>query len=206
MNTDLLNKIFAICIEEYHRHEDVNMKCPENNDPDNIEKILYKKCWIDTVQWHLEDIIRDVNIEPTEALNIKRKIDVSNQHRTDLVEQIDEYIYHKFATTDVKNDARINTETPAWAIDRLAILNLKIYHMKQETTRTNCSDSHLQKCTDKLNILLQQKIDLSKAIDMLLNDLLNGDCIAKTYKQMKMYNDPELNPILRKNIHNNCEN
>jgi hypothetical protein len=161
-----------------------------------IENCLYLKNWIDTVQWHLEDIIRDPDIRPEEALLLKRRIDASNQERTDLVELIDSYFLDKYKDVTVLPDAGINTESPAWAIDRLSILALKIYHMKQETERPNSNAEHLEQCKTKLRILLEQQTDLSSAIDQLIDDIAAGRKYMKVYRQMKMYNDPSLNPIL----------
>jgi hypothetical protein len=165
----------------------------------SIENRLYLKCWIDTVQWHLEDIIRDPHIDPVEALNLKRRIDRSNQDRTDLVEQIDSYF--RMIYNDVKPlaDATINTESPAWAVDRLSILALKIYHMKEQVDRSDASDEHIDKCQKKLNVLLEQQVDLGTAIDQLLDDIKAGRKYMKVYRQMKMYNDPSTNPILYAN-------
>jgi hypothetical protein len=161
-----------------------------------IEFSLFTKNWIDAVQWHLEDIIRDPNINPVDALALKRRIDSSNQDRTDLVEMIDSYFLEKYKDAKPLADATINTESPAWAVDRLSILALKIYHMQQEVVRTDVSKDHLEKCQTKLNILLEQKKDLSSAIDQLLSDIESGKKYMKVYKQMKMYNDPALNPVL----------
>ncbi len=154
------------------------------------------KNWIDTVQWHYEDIIRDPNINPEDALLLKRKIDKSNQDRTDLVELIDSYFLDKYKDVAVAADATINTESPAWAVDRLSILALKIYHMEQEAKRTDTTEEHRLQCQRKLDILLEQKQDLSAAIDQLLSDISHGKKYMKVYKQMKMYNDPALNPVL----------
>ena len=162
----------------------------------SIEYYLYLKNWIDTVQWHFEDIIRDPHIDPAEALLLKRRIDKSNQDRTDLVELIDSYFLDKFKAVTVLPDALINTESPAWAIDRLSILALKIYHMQQEVNRTDTNPEHHQQCEKKLNILLEQQKDLSTAIGQLLDDIAAGRKYMKVYKQMKMYNDPALNPVL----------
>ncbi|MGC1515790.1 MAG: DUF4254 domain-containing protein, partial [Maribacter sp.] len=159
--------------------------------------LLYRKNWIDTVQWHYEDIIRDPTIRPDDALVLKRKIDASNQDRTDLVEFIDSYFLNKYRTVETKANATLNTESPAWAIDRLSILALKIYHMTLETDRSDASNEHTRKCKEKLAVLLEQKKDLSMAIDQLLVDIESGNKYMKVYKQMKMYNDEELNPILR---------
>jgi hypothetical protein len=176
---------------------DANPKNPYSEG--TIENLLFKKNWIDAVQWHLEDIIRDPEIQPEEALKIKRRIDKSNQDRTDLVESIDDYFLDKYKDVKVAPDATINTESPAWAIDRLSILALKIYHMQQEVKRADASPEHLEKCNLKLSVLLQQREDLSSAIDQLIADIEAGRKYMKTYKQMKMYNDPALNPILYKN-------
>lgn len=161
-----------------------------------MEHLLYAKNWIDTVQWHLEDIIRDENINPEEALKIKRRIDASNQKRTDLVEYIDAWFFSKYKDIVPKEDAKINTETPAWAVDRFSILALKVYHMALEANRETASEEHRQKCQQKLDVLLEQKQDLSSSIDYLMSDIENGVVKMKLYKQMKMYNDESLNPVL----------
>lgn len=199
MTSELFNRIFVESIKTYHVTDDVQQICPNLYPSQSLEQLLFKKNWIDTVQWHLEDLIRATDIDPVQALDIKRTIDASNQVRTDTVEEIDDYFFEKYATASPLPDARINTETPAWAIDRLSILNLKIYHMNEEAHRKNASEAHLKKCKYKLNVLLQQKVDLSLAIDQLIEDVSTGKIIIKTYKQMKMYNDPELNPVLRSN-------
>ena len=190
--------IFTRSIEDYHITDDVDAAKPNHYENNSLEQILYHKNWIDTVQWHLEDIIRDENIDPVKALEIKRRIDASNQKRTDLVEFIDSWFLNKYKNTTPKPNAKINTETPAWAVDRLSILALKVYHMDLEANRASASDEHREKCQMKLNTLLEQKKDLSSAIDQLLNDIENGLVKIKTYKQMKMYNDETLNPILYK--------
>jgi len=168
-----------------------------NKNTNLIEHLLYRKCWIDTVQWAYEDIIRDPEIDPKEALKLKRMIDLSNQDRTDTVEFIDSYFLKRYKDVKAKTNAKINSESPAWAIDRLSILALKIYHMELETIRDDASDSHKRQCLKKLNILLEQRGDLSAAIDNLLDDISKGNKLMKVYKQMKMYNDDELNPVLR---------
>lgn len=180
----------------YHKHDDVNAHV-ENPYPEcTIENLLFTKNWIDAVQWHLEDIIRNPDIDPVEALAIKRRIDRSNQDRTDLVELIDSYFLDLYKAVIPLPDATINTESPAWAIDRLSILALKIYHMQQEVERNDASEEHIEKCRAKLAVLLQQREDLSTAIDQLIADIAAGHKYMKVYKQMKMYNDPALNPIL----------
>ena len=194
--TKQCNQIFNQAIEDYHITDDIDTNIKNPYDRDSIENRLYLKCWIDTVQWHFEDIIRNQHIDPMEALKLKRRIDRSNQDRTDLVEQIDSYFRQKYSEVNVLPDARINTESPAWAIDRLSILALKIYHMKEQTTRTDASEEHLNKCKDKLNVLLEQQKDLSTAIDQLLEDIEAGRKYMKVYRQMKMYNDPSTNPVL----------
>ena len=199
MFTTKANAIFKEVIEKYHLINTVDQ--PFNNIYDEksqlLEHLLYRKCWIDTVQWHYEDIIRDPNIDPIAALTLKRQIDASNQDRTDMVEYIDSYFLEEYNTVEVKEGATINTESPAWGVDRLSILALKVYHMNEEATRTDASDSHRMTCKKKVDVLLEQRVDLSTAIDTLLNDIENGDKYMKVYKQMKMYNDDELNPVLR---------
>ena len=192
-------QVFNQSIQDYHVTDNVDAN--ENNpfEKSSLEHLLYSKNWIDTVQWHLEDIIRDENINPEEALKLKRRIDKSNQQRTDLVEFIDSWFLQKYANITPKPDAKINTETPAWAVDRLSILALKIYHMQQEAERKSASEEHRKKCVDKLNVLLEQHQDLSTAINQLIADIENGNVKMKVYKQMKMYNDESLNPILYQN-------
>ena len=194
--TELCNSIFIKAIQDYHQFDNVDSLIHNPYKEKTIEFYLYQKIWIDTVQWHLEDIIRDPKIDPIKALKIKRRIDQSNQERTDLVELIDNFFLDLYKNIRINPDATINTESPAWAVDRLSILALKIYHMRRETERTNSSEKQLEKCRNKLEVLLQQKKDLSLAIEQLLNDIKKGNKYMKTYKQMKMYNDPNLNPIL----------
>ena len=194
--TELSNTIFKQVIEKYHQTDHVDTPIENPYPLRSIEYYLYLKNWIDTVQWHLEDIIRDPNINPVEALRIKRRIDKSNQDRTDLVELIDSYFLDKYKDVEVLKDAVINTESPAWAIDRLSILALKIYHMQEQVHRSDSSPEHHEACQKKLNVLLEQQVDLSTAIDQLLADIEAGRKYMKVYKQMKMYNDPSLNPVL----------
>lgn len=189
--------VFERSIEKYHVKDTVDQEFTNPYPKDDIAHLLYRKNWIDTVQWHYEDIIRDPNIQPEAALVLKRKIDASNQDRTDLVEYIDSYFLQKYDAVTKKEGATINTESPAWAIDRLSILALKIYHMKEEANRKDASENHRETCQQKLVVLLEQKKDLSMAIDQLLADIEAGNKYMKVYKQMKMYNDEELNPILR---------
>ena len=198
MFTSKANKIFQDVIEKYHIINTVDQPFVNAYSESNmLEHLLYRKCWIDTVQWHYEDIIRDPQIDPVAALTLKRKIDASNQDRTDMVEYIDSYFLEKYKDVSVKEGATINTESPAWGVDRLSILALKVYHMNEEATRNDASADHKAVCQTKLNILLEQRIDLSTAIDTLLSDIESGDKYMKVYKQMKMYNDDELNPVLR---------
>ena len=219
MFTENANRIFERAIADYHRRDDVDQPMENPFEAGSIDALLYHKCWIDTVQWPLEDIIRDPKIDPVEALKIKRRIDRSNQDRTDMVEYIDSYLLDKYREIRPSADARLNTETPAWAmdkykdvtpvegarlntetpawaIDRLSILALKIYHMARETERTDVDDAHREACRRKLEVLLTQQVDLSKAIEELIEDIEAGRKYMKTYKQMKMYNDPSLNPVL----------
>ena len=189
-------EIFEKSIADYHINDLVDQTMSNPFDKKQIEHLLYHKNWIDTVQWHLEDLIRDPEIDPIEALKLKRTIDSSNQKRTDLVEFIDGYFLNKYKNVNPKNGATLNSETPAWAIDRLSILSLKIFHMKEEAHRKGANKQHLDLCKEKLTILKEQKTDLSTAIDQLIFDIESGNKCMKTYKQMKMYNDEELNPVL----------
>jgi Protein of unknown function (DUF4254) len=188
--------IFEESIDQYHIQDDVYQEFKNKYPQGQIENLLFAKNWVDTVQWHYEDIVRDPNINPVDALDLKRKIDASNQVRTDMVEYIDSYFLDKYKAITPKIDAKINTETIAWAIDRLSILALKIYHMNLEANRIDASESHRENCTKKLNVLLEQKKDMFISIDQFIQDIENGDKIMKIYKQMKMYNDQDLNPVL----------
>lgn len=191
-------EIFNRCINDYHQKDNVYAEMNNPYDKENlIEHLLYNKNWIDTVQWHLEDIIRDPEIDPNEAIKIKRWIDKSNQERTDMVEYIDSWFLQKYADVEIQPDAKINTESPAWAIDRFSILALKVYHMREEANREGASEEHRQNCQNKLDVLLEQHKDLSTAIEELIEDIEAGRKYMKVYKQMKMYNDDELNPVLR---------
>ncbi|WP_396169457.1 DUF4254 domain-containing protein [Flavobacterium sp.] len=199
MFSKLAYSVFEQSIRDYHQFDNVDQPINNPFPKEKIEHLLYLKNWIDTVQWHFEDIIRDPNIDPVAALTLKRRIDASNQERTDMVEYIDGYFLQKYAHVAVKNEAKINSESPAWAFDRLSILALKIYHMQEEATREEASQEHRDKCQVKLNVLLEQRTDLSSAIEDLLTDIESGDKFMKVYKQMKMYNDDDLNPILYQN-------
>ena len=194
--TEHSNHIFGQAIRDYHLTDNVNTPIKNPYDRGTIDYSLYMKCWIDTVQWHLEDLIRDPHINPDEALGLKRRIDRSNQDRTDLVEEIDTYFRTLYSEVVPQSDARLNTESPAWAIDRLSILALKIYHMSEQAERTEASAEHRAKCAAKLEVLLEQQKDLSLAIDQLLDDISQGRKYMKVYRQMKMYNDPSTNPVL----------
>ena len=196
--TENANKIFNQAINDYHVTDNVDTPAQNPYQEGSIENALYQKCWIDTVQWHYEDIIRDPDIDPVEALTLKRRIDKSNQDRTDLVEQIDSYFRQTYSEVKPLPTARLNTESPAWAVDRLSILALKIYHMREQVERTDASAEHLQRCQAKLDVLSEQQVDLSAAIDQLLEDIAAGRIYMKVYRQMKMYNDPSTNPILYK--------
>lgn len=196
--TDLAWQIFNESIADYHKTDNVNTPINNPYESSSLEHLLYRKNWIDAVQWHLEDIIRDPEINPEEALKIKRWIDKSNQERTDMVEFVDSWFLNKYKEVSIKPNAKINTESPAWAIDRFSILSLKVYHMKEETERRNASAEHKEKSQQKLDVLLEQKQDLSTAIEELITDFENGDKKMKVYKQMKMYNDKDFNPVLYK--------
>jgi hypothetical protein len=199
MTSEQFNRIFEQVINDYHQYDEIYAEQQNPFSSDTIEELLYSKCWIDTMQWHMEDEIRNPAIQPVEAVKWKRAIDYSNQLRTDIVEDIDVYFMEKFKDITPAETARFNTESPAGAIDRLSILALKIYHMRLESSRTDASEEHIAQCRRKLFILMQQQTDLSLAIDELLEDIVNGDKYMKVYRQMKMYNDPELNPVLYNN-------
>ena len=199
MNIAQSIQIFQQSIADYHINDNVDTPISNPYEQDTIDHLLYLKNWVDTVQWHLEDIIRNPAIDPVEALALKRRIDASNQHRTDLVEYIDSWFLQQYAEVKPKDDATFNTESPAWAIDRLSILELKIYHMQIEADRDGASPEHRYNCQNKLQVLLTQREDLSAAIIRLLADFASGSKYMKVYKQMKMYNDESLNPVLYNN-------
>ena len=193
---ELSNRIFAQAVKDYHRTDDVDAPIHNPYEAGTIEHDLYLKNWIDTVQWHLEDIIRDPNINPLEALALKRRIDHSNQDRTDLVERIDSYFWEKYHDVQPQPDARINTESPAWAIDRLSILHVKLWHMQEQVDRKDVSEAQHAQCEAKMAVLKEQLVDMTTSIGQLLADYQAGTRIMKVYRQMKMYNDPNLNPVL----------
>lgn len=194
--TQHCNEIFNKAIEDYHTKDNIDTPISNPYERDSVENRLYLKCWIDTVQWHLEDLIRDPHIDPQNGMALKRRIDRSNQDRTDLVEQIDSWFRQYFSDVKPLPEATLNTESPAWAVDRLSILALKIYHMREQVERKDASEEHRNRCQDKLNVLLEQQKDLSLAIDQLLDDIKAGRKYMKVYRQMKMYNDPSTNPVL----------
>ncbi|AOM78575.1 DUF4254 domain-containing protein [Pedobacter steynii] len=196
MISKLCNKIFQDAINDYHIHNNIDQPIQNSYKIGTIEHLLYLKCWIDTVQWHMEDVVRNPEINPVEGLQWKRRIDASNQERTDVVEYIDSFFLEEFKDITPSATAKINSESPAWVIDRLSILALKVYHMHEESQRSDASEEHKQNCTDKLNILLNQQTDLSASLDDLIADIKSGAKYMKVYKQMKMYNDPSLNPVL----------
>lgn len=196
LNASACYTVFQQSIDDYHLHDHVDTPIKNPFPESSFEYLLYLKNWIDTVQWHLEDIIRLPDINPTEALAIKRRIDKSNQDRTDTVEKMDDHFMEQFKNVVAKPTAKINSETPAWLLDRMSILMLKIYHMKEQTERTDASPEHIAKCEAKLNVLLEQKMDMHMAFDQLMEDIGNGNRKMKVYRQMKMYNDASLNPML----------
>jgi len=190
------NEIFDQVIVDYHLQDDVDQPCVNSMEPGTLDYLLYSKCWIDSVQWHLEDIIRNPSIDPAKALQIKRRIDASNQDRTDLVEKIDDFFLERYENIIPNKEAKINTESPAWAVDRLSILALKLYHMEEQIRRNDVEEDHVGKVRQKLTVLWEQRKDLTQAISELLEDIQAGRRIMKVYRQMKMYNDPSLNPVL----------
>ena len=196
--SSLAIKVFEKSVDDYHVYDDINRSASNPYDKKDFEHLLYEKNWIDAVQWHYEDIIRDPDIDPNEGMSLKRLIDSSNQNRTEMVEYIDSYFLKLYSNVSPKPDAKVNTESPAWALDRLSILILKIYHMREESLRKDVSEQHRNTCNEKLQVLLEQQKDLSESIDQLLEDLSKGEKKMKVYKQMKMYNDETLNPVLYK--------
>lgn len=189
-------EVFNRAVADYHLHNNVDAAINNPYASGSLEHLFYAKNYIDTVQWHLEDIVRDPHIDPVAGIELKRRIDRSNQVRTDMVEQIDDYFLALYAGIDALPGAKLNTESPAWAIDRLSILILKMYHMQEEAIRRDATTEHRAKCTTKLQVLLEQQTDLSTSIDELLAEISDGKKQMKVYRQMKMYNDPSLNPIL----------
>ncbi len=196
LNANQCYEAFQRSIDDYHVHDHVDTSIKNAYPPASFEHLLYAKNWIDTVQWHLEDIIRLPEINPVEALQIKRRIDKSNQDRTDMVEKLDDYFLEQFKGVTSKASAKINSETPAWLLDRMSILLLKIFHMKEQTERKDASAEHIEKCKAKLNVLMEQRADMQLAFDQLMEDIKSGDRKMKVYRQMKMYNDASLNPML----------
>lgn len=196
MSIDNANTVFDRSVSDYHKTDNVDAPCKNPYPEGSFEAILYSKNWVDAVQWHLEDIIRDPEIDPAEALQLKRRIDRSNQVRTDMVEEIDTWYREKYKDVEVLPDAKINTESPAWALDRLSILALKIWHMREQAERTDADADHKARCRAKLDVLLEQREDLTTAIGQLLDDIAAGRKFMKVYRQMKMYNDPATNPVL----------
>ena len=196
MNATIANDLFRQSIRDYHRTDHVDTPVDNPFAKDDIRFLLYQKNWIDTVQWHLEDLIRSPTIRPDELVAIKRRIDQSNQDRTDTVEQIDVWFFDQFRTIPPKPGARLNSETPAWLLDRMSILQLKLYHFREQTERADAPTEHRQKAQQKLAVLLEQEGDLAQCFDELLEDIRTGDRYMKVYRQMKMYNDPTLNPVL----------
>ena len=190
------NEVFDRSVADYHKYDNVDTPCANPYDEGSLEAIFYAKNWVDAVQWHLEDIIRDPEIDPREALELKRRIDRSNQVRTDMVEDIDTWFRDKYKDVSPLPEATINTESPAWALDRLSILALKIWHMREQAERADASEEHKARSAAKLAVLLEQRDDLTQAIDTLLDDIQDGKKYMKVYRQMKLYNDPSTNPVL----------
>ncbi|MDE6071061.1 MAG: DUF4254 domain-containing protein, partial [Muribaculaceae bacterium] len=190
------NEVFDRSVADYHKTDNVDAPCVNPYEKGSLEAIFYDKNWVDAVQWHLEDIIRDPEIDPREALELKRRIDRSNQVRTDMVEDIDTWMREKYKDVTPLPDATINTESPAWALDRLSILALKLWHMREQAERTDVSEDHLERSRAKLAVLMEQRADLTEAINTLVDDIAAGRKFMKVYRQMKLYNDPTTNPVL----------
>lgn len=189
-------RVFEQSVADYHRYNNTDHPLSNPFPGDSFEALCYLKNWIDTVQWHLEDIVRDPEINPAKGLELKRRIDRSNQHRTDVVEQLDDRIINHFRMVVPENGARLNSETPAWLLDRMSILVLKIWHMREQTERKDVSSEHVLKCQAKLDVLMEQKEDMGRCFDELMEEVGAGKRRIKVYRQMKMYNDNSLNPFL----------
>jgi hypothetical protein len=202
--SEAAKRIFFSAVADYHIYNSIDAASYNPYDAGSVEHLFYAKCWVDAVQWHVEDEIRNPQIDPGDALLMKRRIDALNQERTNKVEQIDDYFLCRFSSVDVAGDARVNTESPAWALDRLSILVLKIYHMNAEVIRTDASKEHIKKCNAKLTVLLDQQKDLLCSINELLADISSGSKYMKVYRQMKMYNDQSLNPVLYNSLQKNA--
>ena len=198
LNANQCYDAFNRSVADYHQYDDVDKAINNPFPTGSFEALLYGKNWIDTVQWHLEDIVRNPDIDPVEGLKLKRRIDKSNQERTDVVERVDDYFLEVFKNAVPKPDARINSETPAWLLDRMSILMLKIWHMEEQTKRTDATPDHIARCQSKLALLMEQRNDMRAAFDELMEDIGNGSRRFKVYRQVKMYNDPSLNPVLYK--------
>ena len=195
MKSQFITPIFMEVIYLYHVTDNIDSGFANPYELNTLKNLLFEKCWIDTVQWHLEDFIRKPDLDPKKGLEIKFRIDTSNQNRTDIVEKIDDYYFHKYKDIKSKKN-RINTESPGWVVDRMSILCLKIYHMKEQALRKDVTTIHLKECEEKLSVLIEQQLDLSGAFDELLDDYESGFKKMKVYRQMKMYNDNSLNPEL----------
>ncbi len=191
-----LSEIFNFCIRDYHALDTVKQVINNPYKNSEIKNLMYLKCWVDTVQWHYEDLIRDPAIIPVEGMKLKRLIDASNQHRTDIVEQIDDWYLEQFRSVQYKTAARLNSESPAWVVDRISILTLKIFHMKEQVDRPETDDEHKLRTEKNFGILMEQQKDLSISYDQLVKDIADGDRVMKVYRQMKMYNDSSTNPVL----------
>lgn len=196
LKADDCYKIFELSINNYHVTDNVDAPSHNPYQADTFESLLYAKNWIDTVQWHLEDLVRPPSIDPIEGMALKRRIDRSNQDRTNIVEKVDDHFLSIFSNVKFSSDARINSESPAWLLDRMSILMLKIYHMREQTVRPDATEAHRENCRLKLNVLMEQKYDMQLAFDEMMEDIGSGKRRFKVYRQLKMYNDPSLNPSL----------
>ena len=177
-----------------------HIKLPESDHAEVTDflSLVSKQHFFNFELWHQEDMARDSDAPDSKIAAVKRTIDVLNQQRNDLIEQIDQYLLNILQKKNVQyvKDADMNSETPGSIIDRLSINALKIYHMEEETQRTDVNNDHLKKCSVKVSVLYDQRNDLKKSLDKLLYDLSIGEKQLKVYKQMKMYNDENLNPVL----------
>ena len=177
-----------------------HVKAPE---PDYVEasdfpNLVSMQHYVNFELWHQEDMARDPDATDSKIAAVKRAIDVLNQRRNDMIEQMDQYLLDELQKKKINytSETEMNSETPGSIIDRLSINALKIYHMDEEIQRLDVTDEHRKKCSGKLSVLQDQRNDLKKSLETLLADLSSGKKRLKVYQQMKMYNDENLNPVL----------
>jgi hypothetical protein len=185
------------CVERWHR-EPVDNPYAQGDSVESLLGIVCQQHQFNYLLWHEEDIARSREVTDAQIANVKRNIDRYNQSRNDWIERIDDWITADLArhTIVCPSDARLNTETPGSAMDRLSIMSLRIYHLDEQLTREDIDDAHREKVNMRLGICRLQHHDLANSLHELLEDIYAGNKRHRTYRQMKMYNDPTLNPYL----------